>query len=311
LKILFITSNRLGDAVLTTGLLQHVLTGHPEARLTVVVGPVAAPLFRSVPGLERLIALAKRPWGGHWLELWRDLVAIRWDLVVDVRDTPVSRLLRSRRCVVVRTPNTSVHKVVAMARALGLDTPLAPRLWLDQEALALAAAAIPGESPLLVLAPAANWAGKEWPADRFAELADRLTGPGGLLAGARTLVLGAPGEEERCRPVLRRLGTRGIDLVGRTDAQQAAACIAQGQLFVGNDSGLMHVAAAAGVPTLGLFGPTPADVYAPWGPQARAVVTGPGGLAGLTTERVVAEAEALLGASVAVTDRRREGTGSP
>ena len=56
-----------------------------------------------------------------------------------------------------------------------------------------------------------------------------------------------------------------LDLVGRIDPLEAAACLARCRLFVGNDSGLMHVAAAVGTPTVGLFGPSPVDHYRPWG----------------------------------------------
>jgi len=103
---------------------------------------------------------------------------------------------------------------------------------------------------------------------------------------------------------------RVIDLVGAVDLPTAAACLRRCALFVGNDSGLMHLAAAAGTPTLGLFGPSPADRYGPWGRHAAFVRTpessaellrryaATGGTAGdlmdgLSLEAVVREAEAL------------------
>lgn len=305
MRILFITSNRLGDAVLTTGLLGHLMETSPAARFTIVAGPLAAPLFRALPGLETLIALPKRRWSRHWLDLWRRVVATRWDLVLDVRDTPVSRLIRARRRAVLRTPDRGEHKVATLARAYGLAVAPSPRLWLDAEASNAAARLLPGNGPYLALAPAANWTGKEWPAERYAELAAALTAPEGPLAGAAIVLLGAAGEEARCRPVGEQLHTaRIVDLVGRTDPQLAAACIARCQLFVGNDSGLMHVAAAAGTPTLGLFGPSPAETYGPWGARARAVVAPGNGdgterLRRLPVATVLQAARELLGAPVA------------
>ena len=65
-----------------------------------------------------------------------------------------------------------------------------------------------------------------------------------------------------------------IDLTGQLDLVEAAACLKRAALFVGNDSGLMHMAAAAGTPTLGLFGPTDERLYAPWGEKARIVRAG-------------------------------------
>jgi ADP-heptose:LPS heptosyltransferase len=59
--------------------------------------------------------------------------------------------------------------------------------------------------------------------------------------------------------------------VGRIDLLTAYACLKHARLFIGNDSGLMHLAAAAGAPTLGLFGPSDDRLYGPWGPNARVV----------------------------------------
>ncbi len=66
---------------------------------------------------------------------------------------------------------------------------------------------------------------------------------------------------------------RRLDLVGRTDLLTAAAALRRTELFIGNDTGLMHIAAAAGVPTVGLFGPSPAARFAPWGPRTAVAQT--------------------------------------
>ena len=97
MKILFITSNRVGDAVLSTGLLAWLVNQHPDARFTIACGPYAAGLFRAVPGLERLIVLEKKSWNRHWLALWKASIGTRWDLIVDMRDSAVSRLLWSKK----------------------------------------------------------------------------------------------------------------------------------------------------------------------------------------------------------------------
>ena len=68
-------------------------------------------------------------------------------------------------------------------------------------------------------------------------------------------------------------GARALDLAGAVDLPCAAACLRRCRVFIGNDSGLMHLAAAAGTPTLGLFGPSEEWRYAPWGPHAASVRT--------------------------------------
>ena len=78
--------------------------------------------------------------------------------------------------------------------------------------------------------------------------------------------MAAEHERVQAAPLLASIPSeRVIDLVGRTDLLTVAALLRRCVLFIGNDTGLMHIAAAAGTPTLGLFGPSPAEQYAPWG----------------------------------------------
>jgi ADP-heptose:LPS heptosyltransferase len=269
MRILFITATRVGDAVLSTGLLSYLIGLHPQARITIAAGPVAAPLFAAVPGLERLIAMPKGPYGMHWLRLWRHCVTQRWDLVVDLRRSAIGWLLPARKRLIAPKSGRPLHRVELLAATLGLeDTPPAPTVWLDPAHRAAAEALIPAGAPVLALAPAANWPGKQWRTERFTELADRLTGARGILPQARIAVFAAAGERAAIEPVLSGIpADRLIDTVGRIDLPTIAACLERCDLFVGNDSGLMHLAAACGIPTLGLFGPSREEHYAPWGPR--------------------------------------------
>ncbi|MFD1625603.1 glycosyltransferase family 9 protein [Azospirillum griseum] len=313
-RILFITSNRLGDAVLSTGLLGHLIDRHPQARLTIACGPLPAPLFRAVPGLERLIPMAKQPYARHWWRLWLACVGTRWDMVVDLRNSAVGRLVLAGTRAFHRKAARPMHKVEEIGAVLGLSPPPAPRLWIDARAEAEADALLPPDrAPFLAIGPTANWLSKEWPVERFARLAQRLTGPDGPLPGARVAVLAAGAERVRALPLLAALGVRAIDLTGRTDPLAAAACLRRAALYVGNDSGLMHIAAAVGVPTVGLFGPGFPETYGPWGASARAVTgsvpreellrrvgldpNASGLMDGVSEDRVAEVAQHLLGAA--------------
>ncbi|MFN4283899.1 MAG: glycosyltransferase family 9 protein [Alphaproteobacteria bacterium] len=275
MNVLFVTSTRIGDAVLSTGLLDHVIRSRPGARITVACGPAAAGLFSGVPGLARVIAIPKRPYGLHWLDLWRQVAPTVWSLVLDLRGSALGWTLLARERRVYRTPDTPVHRVRQLSDALGLREPAAPRLWTLPEHEAAAARLIPEGGPVLAIGPTANWRGKEWPAEHFVALIARLTGPQGVLPGARVAVFGGPGERAAALAVLAAIPeARRIDLVGTVDLLTAYACLKRAALYVGNDSGLMHMAAAAGAPTLGLFGPSRDEHYSPWGPKcavARAV----------------------------------------
>ncbi len=313
MRLLFITATRIGDAVLSSGLLGHLLERHPGARVTIAAGRVAAPLFAAVPGLERVLILDKRPFKGHWLELWTATAFRRWDLVVDLRASAIAYLMPARRRVTAGKRDDTRHRVEELGALLGLDPPPAPRVWLAPEHEAAAERLVPAGDPVLAVGPAANWTAKQWPAERFAEVARRLTGPGGALAGARVAVLGAGHERDQAEPVIEALpATRVLDLVGAVDLPTAAACLRRCRAFLGNDSGIMHLAAAAGTPTLGLFGPSHARRYRPWGPKAAFLrtpesydalirrIVPPGQVQGtlmdgLTVEAVVAAAADLLG----------------
>ncbi|WP_424135837.1 glycosyltransferase family 9 protein [Roseomonas chloroacetimidivorans] len=295
MRILFVTSTRIGDAVLSTGLLDHLLRTHPGARITVACGPVAEGVFARMPGRERTIVVTKRRGSLHWVQLWAEVATTFWDLVVDLRGSALAWLVPARRRAVMRGGWRGGHRIAQIAEVLRLDPPPSPVAWFAPEDKARIAALLGDDRPILALGPTANWSGKIWPAERFVALAQGLTAPGGPLEGARPVLLGGPGEAERAMaaPVVQALPD-ALDLIGRLTLPEAAALLARVRLFVGNDSGLMHLSAATGAPTLGLFGPTPAREYAPVGQAAQAVVAPDSTMAGLGVDQALEAARALL-----------------
>lgn len=270
--ILFITATRIGDAVLSSGLIKRLLDEIPNARFTIVAGKAAAPLFTEVPNLERLIVLEKAKNGGHWFKLWREVRHRKWGLIVDLRGSAISQFLRrERRAVFKRGSVSGQHKVVEAARLLKIeDAPPAPYLFTSPATEAYADELTAGKGPILALAPAANWVGKTWPAERFAQVAIQLMG--GPLAGGRLMLVGGP-DDGRAIAALRNVvpRERTIDLAGKVELLATYACLKRARLFIGNDSGLMHMAAAAGAPTIGLFGPSDDKLYGPWGENTKVV----------------------------------------
>ena len=284
MEILFIGPTRIGDAVLSSGLVQHLSETYPQAAITVACGAIAAPLYSGVPNLECVIPIVKRSAAGHWLAVWRQVVGTRWTLVVDLRRSIIPwTIWAGRRFVSGPAADAGEHRVISLARTLGLaEHPPAPCLWTLDRHRQRAERLIPTGGPVLAIAPTANWRGKIWRGERFVELIRRLTnsGPGGdsgtgaILPNARVAVFGGPGEASAAAAVLDGVADdRRINLVGTEDLPTVAACLKRGALFVGNDSGLMHMAAAADIPTVGLFGPSRPENYRPWGELALAVRT--------------------------------------
>jgi len=291
MRILFVTSNRLGDAVLSTGLLDHLIHANPQARITIACGPVAEGVFERMPQRERTIVLDKRPYRLHWPGLWLQTATTWWDLVVDIRGSAFAWMVPTWRRAVMR--RRSGPKIAQLATVLRLAPPPLPVVWTAPQDRTRAAALLPADRPVVALAPTANWKPKVWPAERFAALFRTLAD--GPLHDAVPAVFAGPGDWEHAlaAPLLQAL-PEAIDLTGQLTVSEAAACLARAALFVGNDSGLMHLAAAAGAPTLGLFGPTNATEYAPSGRRAAAVTAADGTMQGLSAAQVIAAATQLL-----------------
>lgn len=266
-KLLFITNTRLGDAVLTTGLLAEAVERFWPCEVTIACGPVPAPLFAAVPGLQRIILLDKKEKGVEWLRLWKYAAQFYWDAIIDLRNSFVSYLTFRKKVFRYAKMNTAEHKCAQLAKVMKLAGVPYNRIWLSDAAQKRARELLPAGAPILALCPTSGWAHKNWPAERTIELARRLP-------FQRAAILSAPHERERITPIIDALRDE-LEVIGlsETDPLEAAACLSRCAICVALDSGLMHVSAAVGTPTLGIFGPTNDAVYAPHGPNT-AIVRG-------------------------------------
>lgn len=257
-RCLFITSTRLGDAVLSTGLLEALHHRHPDARITVVCGALPAPLFKAVPYVDEIVPLRKQKGGRHWIDLWKILWGTKWTAIVDLRNSLATRLLRRKRLYAFHGAKNQ-HKIRQFQQVLKLQQPPSPKLYLPDDSGA--ETLIPDGAKILALGPASNWHAKTWPEENFIELTKRLLKD--RLKGWRVAVFAAEPERDQVKNVLAAFPD-AIDAVGWGDPLQVAAALSRCHLFIGNDSGLMHIAAAVGIKTIGLFGPTHDSVYGPW-----------------------------------------------
>lgn len=312
--ILFITAANVSDAILSSGLIKRLYDEAPTARFTIVTGVEAAPLFRDVPGLDDIVILEADAGWMAWVRLWTRMIGRRWGLVVDLRGAGIGRWLRRRKRATLRPQfgHADPHRLIAMAAVFGLDDdPPAPFLFVSEEALAAAEMRDAGSGPILAIGPGASWVGKAWPPERFARVAALLLGPDGPMPGGRLMIVGGPEAKEAGR-ALKLAARRGRTIAepGQLDLLEAYALLKRARLFIGNDGGALHLAAAAGVPAIGLFGPSDERVGGPWGAFARAV-RGPRAyeevlridpslnhemchMLDLSTDRVAAAAHALL-----------------
>lgn len=275
MRILFITATRIGDAVISTGVLSHLVEQYPQAKVTVACGPLAASLFASVPGLERVIPVPKKKFGGHWLKLWNDVRRERWDIVVDLRRSLLSYFIRTSKRYRLGPDDGTSHRVVLLSGLLRLDPPADPKIWLTQDHQAQAKALLGTEGPVIAICPVAARPEKTWPAGRFVDVVKALLSRDDEGKDVHLLFIGAEEDRSVVDDIASHLPSdRVITLLGHPDLLLVGAALSQSALTIANDSGLAHLAAAVGCPTIALFGPTRDDLYRPWGDHVHLVCAG-------------------------------------
>lgn len=265
--ILYIAEADAEEAVMSSGVLAHLVQAIPQARFTVVGSRASAPLFAQMPRLDELIVLEAEG-TLDWISLWNRLREPRWSLIVDMRGGSISaRLRRVRRAVREPEVEPGLHAVEAAARVLQLDEAAPPRLFPGAEAEAAVDALLgPGREPLLAIGPCVDWMGKAWPAERYAKVAAALLAPDGPLAGGRLLIVGGDSDRDAVHTIrLAVTRNRGVEAQGRLSPLESCAALARADLYLGGDSLWTQLAVAAGTPCLAVFGPSDETRRGPWG----------------------------------------------
>ena len=270
--ILYIAPASVSEAVLASGLLKKLYDEAPNPSFTIIANRRVAPLFAEMPKVAQLVVTERRGSRRRWFGLLGPLRARRWALVIDVPAGVITGRLRPKGAL-RRSAEEPVHKLLEAARLLRLEeAPPPPFLFVSEATDAHAASLTRGRGPILALAPGADWLGKAWPMERFAETARRLLAPGSPLAGGRLMLLGDRTDQHEVEP-LKSIPQRGrlVDLVGRADLLTSYAALKRTHFFIGNDGPYAQLAAAAGAPTVALFGPSDDRIWRPWGDRVRVV----------------------------------------
>lgn len=287
-NILLITLSNIGDAIMTTPVMEALHAKYPRAQMDIVTDRRSVELFEHCPYRGTLFLRDKQQgWRGTFA-LLRQLRRTHYDLVVDLRTDGLAWLLRARRRLgrhgCKRTGRHAVeHHMAVIARREHITVIPPVCIWLsnaEQRFAQQALSALPG-SRWLALAPGARWEPKRWPARHFITLANELQPEFDAV-----VLLGSTADAACCRELAAALSLPCLDLAGRTTLLQAGALLQQARLFIGNDSGPGHLAAAAGIPTLTLFGPGDPPRYRPWNPQGRWLQSPGGRMADLSPDTV-------------------------
>ncbi|HLP86062.1 MAG TPA: glycosyltransferase family 9 protein [Phycisphaerales bacterium] len=293
-RILIIRPSALGDVARSVPVLASLRAAYPTARIDWLVRDVFAPVIASHPALSNVIIFPRNDFS-RWFKTLnvsalsaylRTLAQPNYDLVFDCQGLARSGLLAwatrapirvgtrdARECAWlaythrVRTPKVihTVDKALALlehlhipalrdAHARRLTSSNAAKAWLAQQPFSTHRYA--------VLSPTSAWPAKQWPADRFASLAQHLTA-----RNITCVITGGSKEKSQVQPLLALASTspRVIDLMGATDVAQLMATIESSALVVANDSAALHMGVGFDRPCVGLLGPTDPKLASPYG----------------------------------------------
>lgn len=287
-RILFVRLGAIGDVVNALTVAAAVKEFRPATQVGWLVHPLAAPLVQNNPVVDRVHLLPKTGWWRAWKALRPEVRGAGYGLVVDLqrmlksaflaRSVGAPRLLGYDRARAKegagwlyreRIPGgpRHAHMVAQYAQfsayLTGSDAVRHALPNLPPDAIAWAAPWGSVAPPPIVVHVGASKPENRWSPTSYAELV------GGLLAETdRPVILtGGPGDCEDARPTCEVHGghVRFHDLVGQTDLLQLLALLRHARLWIGCDTGPMHLAAASGVPVLALFGPADPRRTGPWG----------------------------------------------
>ncbi len=263
MKILFITSKHLGDAIISSAVMECFHQRCPEAKFTVVCGQLPAPIF-TAPYIGKVIPIGKRKRRMHWWNIWKSCAFEVWDCVIDMRGSFLSYVVPSFRRYVWRAQKDDIPKVNQMARFLNVPRLPLPKVYTTVDARKKVASLLKGKTKVIAFGATASWAAKCWSSAKFIELAQQMKKD--MFSDAVFAVLGGPQDIDTCREMCKQAPKDLLwPMAGCMDVATTAAFLEKCTLFIGNDSGLMHLAAAVGTPTLGLFGPSKESIYQPQG----------------------------------------------
>lgn len=293
-RLLVRLPNALGDTLMARPLLHALRVAFPRAEIRAVVPRVQAALLASDGAFDLALAWSKEPGAGQTLEKdlrsWRPAMALvlppsfssawfAWrtgaGVRIGYRGEARDFLLTLGLARPARGDRHLSEEYLELGRAVGVEPAPVPRYVplpaANESAGALLARHADGARDYVVMGPAAEFGpAKRWAPERFAAVGRTLAAK-----GRRVLVCGTTGERDTCEAVAREIGPAAVSLAGHTDLTTLAALCAGAAVCVCNDSGLSHLSAAVGAPTVVVFGSTSSAWTAPLGARVRVVQDAP------------------------------------
>ena len=281
---------------MTTPTLERLHQLYPDAVIDLVCDKRSMVLFEHCPYRGEIFLKHKKQGKKGLLRLIRLLRKKRYDLLVDLRTDGLAYLLRGKkRLTKFGHKPYGPHAVEDLISIIDRINPEkiipATKIWLDSSHIEKAETLTKDlhQGKWLAIGPGANWQPKIWDATNFAAVANSLK-----QAVDAVILLGGPDDTEYCKKVAARLEIPYLNLAGKTDLLTTSAIIQQCTLFLGNDSGLGHLASAVDTPSLAVFGPGNPQRYHPWHENAKVIQGENQQFTGISINEVILQADALL-----------------
>lgn len=279
-KILVFSFSFIGDAVLSTAVIQPLRKYFPDAHITFLVGPRAFNLLATEPNIDATFVYHNRGEHAGWkgrLRLIKTLRHEKFDLVVNLRDSLTARCIGAEHWGMVRGESNrhAVTRYLEVLQQHGVDTADAhPHLQLTEAEQTFAhrfltEAGITSERLLIGIHPGGNWEYKLWDAEKYALVANALCKE----QNAAILLFAGPNERELQTQVSEMMDIPPI-LVQTENLRHLAALVSLCDVYIGNDTGPMHIAAAMDTPVVALFGSTNHIRSGPYGEKRTVVQSG-------------------------------------
>ena len=274
MKVLFITSTRIGDAVLSTSVLNYIKQKFPHSSLYIATGKNASLLFKNFNNVKKIFILKKNFFKTHWLKLWLQTFFNKWDIVIDLRGSVISYLIFNNQKYIYKKLNENIHRLDELALLMKtnyLPSPSIPVFNNDIENISKNFLKIKNS---IAIGASANWPAKVWPSKNFVKLIKMLIKEKKIGKIKSVVFFGSSKDKQNAKRIIKSIGKIKVkNLCGKLNLLEVSICIKKCKIFIGNDSGLMHIASATGVPTLGLFGPSLESRYAPRGNNSHYIRT--------------------------------------
>ena len=295
---LIITLSNIGDLIMTTPIFEALNKSFPGIKINAVGDKRSSILLEFFPYVDQIFNKNKKANLREMVSFINLLRQIKYDLILDLRTPFLPFLLRGRkRLMKFSTLNKNEHSVYQHFSILqGIlpdwKNPPPCRLYLPKTveiALDLDYG-LNSDSKLFVVAPGANWSEKIWPGVKFGKLIRAILDK---KIATRVILLGSD-FDAKIKLDLEMMVGNVLDLRGKTKLLEAASIMNRAKLFIGNDSGLGHMAASVGCKTLTLFGPGNYQRYRPWHSEGSVLLSPNSKLENLAVDDVLKKVEGIV-----------------